>query len=478
MSGFAGTDCSLKVFGTATERKRKKNKESGQKKTTLAPEACKDVNCGDGTCYLEHGRPSCRCTGGFIAQDCSHDSRVLSIAQGSVTFAPTDQLRTELALNYSPLFSREFCNGSQSISIDFRTKKSSGVVVALSYEAEFAVIEHVGLFFELQLHASMLRYRVFDSYRTPIEITLDGQSVDDGNWHQVVLELSEDRKVNGSRHVLIRSKILKLVRVAFVIVRVVLQITFKLDGTGKQAVSRIVLPSILSPDLKRMQLGINGLRGDRPHTRKLFWKTRPHSSIFRQFSGCLRRFIINGYLQPMNAENTSSEYFTRTVSGDVSTSCHLGSAHLAVFQKPGVLASILCVGVLVAAILAVFTVARVIRRRQEAKESSWEHAQEIDAYAMRKPRTVPHLGHVNHAMTSSVEGPIYASADGYETPIAHIYRDQRPQISHRIVGDVVLGVKSLSSAAVDYNEHSPRSPDLDQQPPRPPQRMYRNVAYF
>ncbi|KIH55413.1 hypothetical protein ANCDUO_14431 [Ancylostoma duodenale] len=170
------------------------------------------------------------------------------MANGFITLTPTDQLQTELALNYSPLANQEFCNGSQSISIDFRTRKSHGVIVALSYEAEFAVIE---------VHSSVVRYRVFDSYRTPIEITLAGQTVDDDNWHQVVLELSEDRKTVSDFCLQILSMHNFWDRYNWYF----LQITFKVDGIGKQAVSRVVLPSILSPDLRRLQLGINGLRG-------------------------------------------------------------------------------------------------------------------------------------------------------------------------------------------------------------------------
>ncbi|VDK85386.1 unnamed protein product, partial [Cylicostephanus goldi] len=240
------------------------------------------------------------------------------------------------------------------------------------------------------VHSSKVRYRVFDSYRTPIEITLDSQTVDDGNWHQVALELSEDRKT----------------------------ITFKVDGIGKEAISRMILPSIISADLKRIQLGINGLRG--------------------QFAGCLRQFVVNGYLQTLSMEesapnevalaiqnimksrpNLSLQYFTRTVTGDVSSQCDIGPAHLAVFQTPGVLASIICVGILAIAVLAVFALAKFVRRRQDTKESSWQRAQEIDAYAMRKPRTIStENGHVNHGMNSSVDS-IYATADGYETPIGH-----------------------------------------------------------
>ncbi|PIO53658.1 hypothetical protein TELCIR_24999, partial [Teladorsagia circumcincta] len=147
------------------------------------------------------------------------------MTNGFITLAPTQQLHSNIGntTTTSPAV-MEFCNNSRSIEIDFRTRQAHGTIVALSYEAEFAVIE---------VYASVVRYRVFDSYRTPVEITLSGQSVDDGNWHRVVLELSEDKKV----------------------------ITFKVDGIGKQALSRVVLPSIISADLKRIQLGINGLRG-------------------------------------------------------------------------------------------------------------------------------------------------------------------------------------------------------------------------
>ncbi|KAK6740380.1 hypothetical protein RB195_008692 [Necator americanus] len=402
-TGFAGADCSMIVFGKATERKYKKVKENAKKQTKTRKSSCSDLSCGDGVCHLEHGRPSCHCAGGFEAQDCSYGSHVASMHKGFITLTPTDQLQIELALNYSPLANQEFCNGSQSISIEFRTRKSHGTILALSYEAEFAVIE---------LHSSHVRYRVFDSYRTPIEITLGGQNMDDGNWHEVVLELSEDRKT----------------------------ITFKVDGIGKQAVSRMVLPTILSSDLKRVQLGVNALRG--------------------QFSGCLRRFVINGHLQPINSEETlSEEYFTRTLSGDVSSECHMGSTQVALFQKPGVIASVLCVGVLAAAVLVVFTIARLTKRRHASKESTWQRTQEIDAYAMHKPQITNSHGHINQAMTTSVEGSIYASADGYETPIHHHnrHRESKPSSkSSRTVGDVVLAQSSARRPVLHFVEKQQR----------------------
>ncbi|KAK6740382.1 hypothetical protein RB195_008692 [Necator americanus] len=236
--------------------------------------------------------------------------------------------------------------------------------------------------------------------------------MDDGNWHEVVLELSEDRKT----------------------------ITFKVDGIGKQAVSRMVLPTILSSDLKRVQLGVNALRG--------------------QFSGCLRRFVINGHLQPINSEETlSEEYFTRTLSGDVSSECHMGSTQVALFQKPGVIASVLCVGVLAAAVLVVFTIARLTKRRHASKESTWQRTQEIDAYAMHKPQITNSHGHINQAMTTSVEGSIYASADGYETPIHHHnrHRESKPSSkSSRTVGDVVLAQSSARRPVLHFVEKQQR----------------------
>ncbi|EYC20779.1 hypothetical protein Y032_0021g420 [Ancylostoma ceylanicum] len=220
-----------------------------------------------------------------------------------------------------------------------------------------------------QVHSSVVRYRVFDSYRTPIEITLNGQTVDDDNWHQVVLELSEDRKT----------------------------------------------------------------------------------------------------------------YFSRKVSGDVSSDCHVGSTPLAVFQKPGVLASILCVGVLVAAVLAVFIVARLLKRRHSETENTWQRTEEINAYAMHKHRSVTGQGHINHAMTSSTEGPIYASADGYETPIHHgHHREIRPNYKpRRTVADVVLAVRSNPSTTDRYtSSNSSGNDSIESEPPRPAQRIYRSVAYF
>ncbi|CAJ0599850.1 unnamed protein product [Cylicocyclus nassatus] len=203
-------------------------------------------------------------------------------------------------------------------------------------------------------------------------------------------------------------------------------------------------------------------------------------SPFRQFAGCLRRFAVNGYLQTLSMEESASnEYFTRTVTGDVSSQCDIGSAHLAVFQTPGVLASIICVGILAIAVLAVFALARFVRRHQDKKESSWQRTREIDAYAMRKPRIIStENGHVNHAMNSSVDS-LYATADGYETPIGHAYREHKPHLNtKRIVGDVVLGVRNNSSSDIDRHSFPSKHSYEEPEPPPVPQRMYRNMTYF
>ncbi|KAK5985354.1 hypothetical protein GCK32_018006, partial [Trichostrongylus colubriformis] len=212
LDGFSGIDCSTRVFN-GNGRKHKKRPYELKKPSKTRKMSCSDMKCGGGVCRTESGRAICHCDDGFVAVDCSVAEQAISMTSGFITLTPTDQLQNRLKNGTVSSTVRDFCNGSRSIEIDFRTRKSYGTIVALSYEAEFAAIE---------VHASVMRYRVFNSYRTPVEITLGGQVVDDGNWHQI---------------------------------------TFKVDGIGKQAMSRVVLPSIISADLKRIQLGINGLRG-------------------------------------------------------------------------------------------------------------------------------------------------------------------------------------------------------------------------
>ncbi|KAK5965824.1 hypothetical protein GCK32_014343, partial [Trichostrongylus colubriformis] len=305
--------------------------------------SCSDMKCGGGVCRTEGGRAICHCDDGFVAVDCSLAEQAISMTSGFITLTPTEQLQDSLKNGTSSQTARDFCNGSRSIEIDFRTRKSYGTIVALSYEAEFAAIE----------------------------------------------------------------------------------ITFKVDGIGKQAMSRVVLPSIISADLKRIQLGINGLRG-----------------------------------------------------GDVTAGCSFGSAHLALLQKPGVLASLLCVTVFAVAAGVVLAVARIIRRRETPNEITWQRTEEIDAYATHKPLATS-FGHINRALTTSSEGPIYASADGYETPIHLVqqHRKIKPTIKpSRTVADIVLAVRpSLSDA--ERSKGSSIYLDTDRGPP-PPRGVYRNIAYF
>ncbi|VDO61800.1 unnamed protein product [Haemonchus placei] len=421
LAGFSGVDCSIRNKDRKLKRKRPYELKKPSKKRKMN---CSEMKCDGGTCQAEGGRAICHCVGGFEAVDCSKAGQAYSMTSGSFTLAPTEQLRSILAAGALSPADSSFCHGSQSIEIDFRTRKSHGTIVTLFYESELAVVE---------VHASVARYRVFNSYRTLVEITLGSQSVDDGNWHQVVLELSGDRKV----------------------------ITFKVDGIGKQAMSRVVLPSIISADLKRIELGVNGMR--------------------EQFSVCLRRFVVNGELQSLEIEeNYSSEFFTKALSGDVSAGCSVGSAHLALLQKPGVLASLLCVAVFVAAALVVLSVARVVRRREAPKKITWQRTEEIDAYAVHKPQEFAY-GHLNQAMSSSSEGPIYSSADGYETPI-HLRQQHRKMRSAttppRTVADIVLAVHPSLSDTDSYQSSS-ESLGSDHRPqPPPPRGMYRNIAYF
>ncbi|VDM78203.1 unnamed protein product [Strongylus vulgaris] len=75
---------------------------------------------------------------------------------------------------------------------------------------------------------------------------------------------------------------------------------------------------------------------------------------------------------------------------------------------------------------------------------------------MRKPRPIStQNGHVNHAMSSSADGSIYATADGYETPITHVYREQKPQ--QRIIGDVILAVRNSPPNEADHYGFKPRN---------------------
>ncbi|KAK6011166.1 hypothetical protein OSTOST_23760 [Ostertagia ostertagi] len=66
-------------------------------------------------------------------------------------------------------------------------------------------------------------------------------------------------------------------------------------------------------------------------------------------------------------------------------------------------------------------------------------------------------------MTSTLEPPIYASADGYETPI-HLKHHPHDESALK----AIQNRKPISWLAVD---------ETDRGPP-PPRGMYRNIAYF
>ncbi|KAK6018645.1 hypothetical protein OSTOST_15760 [Ostertagia ostertagi] len=80
---------------------------------------------------------------------------------------------------------------------------------------------------------------------------------------------------------------------------------------------------------------------------------------------------------------------------------------------------------------------------------------------MRKPGATS-FGHINRAMTSTMEAPIYASADGYETPI-HLKTTTRKMKS-------AMKHQERAISCWQFDE-------TDRGPP-PPRGMYRNIAYF
>ncbi|KJH44561.1 cadherin domain protein [Dictyocaulus viviparus] len=296
---------------------------------------CVDVRCGDGECRIYNGQPICHCSDGLKAVDCSYGSQIISL-DGMGYVALTSREHSQFAIhNYTMMNSRDFCDGAQSVSIDFRTMKSYGTIIILSYETEYGIVE---------IHKSTIRYQMIKSHRILIDMTLAGKYVDDDKWHHVVLELSSNcsqiisldgmgyvaltsrehskfaihnytmmnsknfcdgaqsvsidfrtMKSYGTIIILsyeteygiveihkstIRYQMIKSHRILIDMTlagkyvdddkwhHVVLElssncrmITFKVDGFGKQALSRVVLPPLISANLKSIQIGLNGTQG-------------------------------------------------------------------------------------------------------------------------------------------------------------------------------------------------------------------------
>ncbi|KAJ1374136.1 hypothetical protein KIN20_036752 [Parelaphostrongylus tenuis] len=267
---------------------------------------CVRVNCGDGVCHVHRGQPVCQCSDGLKATDCSIGSQVISLSNvGFITLIPTEQLRIQ-PFNHSLLSNDDFCNGSQSLAIEFRTRESYGTIVVLSYELEYSVIE---------MHGSVVRYRVINPHRAPIDITLDRKSVNDGEWHHVMLELTSDRKT----------------------------ITFRMDDIGKQALSREMLPALISAELESIHFGQNGPLG--------------------QFTGCLRRLVINGRLQPLLNDQKHRDELFSTVDHGVVAKCVLDSAHKSILQNTTVVSYLVVIAVPIVAIVLVIVVLHILRRK-------------------------------------------------------------------------------------------------------------------
>uniref|UniRef100_A0A158PBZ1 LAM_G_DOMAIN domain-containing protein n=1 Tax=Angiostrongylus cantonensis TaxID=6313 RepID=A0A158PBZ1_ANGCA len=255
-------------------------------------------------------------------RDLVRSSQVTSLSNVAfVTLVPTEQLRIGL-LNQSLLTNDDSCNGSQSLAIEFRTRESYGTIVVLSYELEHSVIE---------VHGSVVRYRVINPHRIPIAITLDRKSVDDGKWHHVMLELTSDRKT----------------------------ITFKMDDIGKQALSREVLPALISAGLERIQFGRNGPQ------RQVVYVMYHYD---RHFSGCLRRLVINGRLQPLLYDPKYSDELFSTIYHGVVAECVMDSPHITLLQNTTIVSCLVFVGGPAVVCVLIIVVVQILRRN-EAKGS-------------------------------------------------------------------------------------------------------------
>ncbi|KAE9414702.1 hypothetical protein Angca_006632, partial [Angiostrongylus cantonensis] len=308
-SGFVGAMCSLQSDYEQSLARETSTVEASSK--DQQNRLCARMNCGDGSCRVHRGQPICHCSDGLKATDCSYGSQVTSLSNVAfVTLVPTEQLRIGL-LNQSLLTNDDSCNGSQSLAIEFRTRESYGTIVVLSYELEHSVIE---------VHGSVVRYRVINPHRIPIAITLDRKSVDDGKWHHVMLELTSDRKT----------------------------ITFKMDDIGKQALSREVLPALISAGLERIQFGRNGPQ--------------------RHFSGCLRRLVINGRLQPLLYDPKYSDELFSTIYHGVVAECVMDSPHITLLQNTTIVSCLVFVGGPAVVCVLIIVVVQILRRN-EAKGS-------------------------------------------------------------------------------------------------------------
>ncbi|KRY89825.1 Cadherin-related tumor suppressor [Trichinella pseudospiralis] len=284
-------------------------------------------------------RTECICRGNFISSSCEQAEQTYSLNNGFISYdiGPAVHVRgqfptfdenafetwaeSELRLHHQNTLPALWLN------ILFRTTSRDGVLFFSSTGVQFSLIDIVDGF---------VRYiSRTDDLRT-VQLNLDeGPTVSDGNWHMVSLAKYPQEGL----------------------------VEFRIDDHGKDAQLFTDLHDFYEQKLTSCSLG--GSRN----------VLRIQGKQLTNFKGCIRRFILNGQLQPFEPNHRQSNFLTVRESQNVlfNTSCSNAGAQKteleAKRQKPTLL--IICITfsicLLLSSIGCYFFLLRRYRRSAKSK---------------------------------------------------------------------------------------------------------------
>ncbi|KRX68303.1 Cadherin-related tumor suppressor [Trichinella sp. T9] len=226
-------------------------------------------------------RTECICRGNFISSSCEQAEQTYSLNNGFISYdiGPGVHVRSQFPTFDENAFEtwaeNELRLHHQStlpalwLNILFRTTSRDGVLFFSSTGVQFSLIDIVDGF---------VRYiSRTDDLRT-VQLNLDeGPTISDGNWHMVSLAKYPQEGL----------------------------VEFRIDDHGKDAQLFTDLHDFYEQKLTSCSLG---------GTRNVL---RIQGKQLNNFQGCIRRFILNGQLQPMEPSHRQSNFLTVRESQNV-----------------------------------------------------------------------------------------------------------------------------------------------------------------
>uniref|UniRef100_A0A5S6QP45 Uncharacterized protein n=1 Tax=Trichuris muris TaxID=70415 RepID=A0A5S6QP45_TRIMR len=235
-----------------------------------------DICNPGGQCIDRWDRPVCLCKGNFVASSCRQAERSYHFDGGFVSYEVAGLVKLQRHFDDFPpdaflmwpddqLKSHQHSLPPRWLNIEFKTRQQDGVIFFASSGASFTLIDIVN---------GSVRYTSrTDDLRTVQMALADGPLVSDDQWHMVSLASYDSDQL----------------------------VEFRIDEYGKDAKVFARLHDFFGVKLTSFSIG---------GTRNVL---KVKGVRLSNFVGCIRRFILNGELQPWHAADLSSLLRVREV---------------------------------------------------------------------------------------------------------------------------------------------------------------------